>query len=130
MASEYGCDTQDGNLATISVSNMQDGSVQFLCTPCAGLFGVTLIRELYPEMWTELTAPPAEPKPGRPSRKKPKPEPGEIDPNRTIAEIVEDQPRIESSEGWDMCPFCGEKIPQEAMDGHIATHSGDGPAPY
>lgn len=49
MASEYPCDNGDGNLAVVSISNMADGSIQWLCPNCMLLFFAGAVAEFRPD---------------------------------------------------------------------------------
>lgn len=130
MPSEYACDTSDGNQATISINNMQTGDVQFLCTPCAGLFGVTLVRELYPEMWTELTAPAKPAAAAKPRTKSGKVAVTPDEPGRVIATITEtgimpdpEPGEVVGSDAGDLAAAAAERLSEARPDA-------DDPAPY
>lgn len=93
MASDYSCDSEDGQQATISVGNMLNGETQFLCASCFAALGAALMRELDPDGFAAMHAPVA----AEVKSRKRKVEPVDLtepdESGRTIATITESEPR-------------------------------------
>lgn len=98
MVSTYNCDSEDGNAAVFTVSNQQTGDTLFQCALCFGLLGSALLKEMFPAVWAENIAPNPVPKKATGRKTKAADGPANIDPDRTIATIVESGPRPETGD--------------------------------
>lgn len=89
----YPCDLCQEEQAILSMNNMTDGSVQFVGVACLPLIGASLIQGLdAPVLDAVLKSVGYQPtKATRDARKEA--EAAEFDPNRVVAQVIEDQPR-------------------------------------
>lgn len=90
---DYNCDNEDGNQAIVSIQSMADGDTKFLCGVCMCIVGITLAQQNWPELLATPESETAKPARTRKAKAKPADVEPEFDPGRTIATIVEDQPR-------------------------------------
>lgn len=134
----YQCDLCQEEVARLSVSDMETGSVLFVGMGCAPMFGLTLTQGLEGEVLdAALKTIGYQPSKALRDARKAEEVP-EYDPNRSIAAVVESAPRIDtgesvspdSDESTDQpsdlstdqpAYFDGEVIVGEATDGRPIT---------
>lgn len=130
MPSVYPCDNEDGNTAAFTVSNQVTGDTLFVCPLCFSMMGTAMLKEMYPEVWAETTAPPA-PEPKARAKRGAKPATTEPDESaRTVAEIVESGPRMVDGEAVVGETMDGRPITQPTDDEPTVRPDASDPAPY
>lgn len=130
MAQTYVCDNDDGNTAAFTVSNQITGDTMFVCPLCFSMLGAAMLKELYPEVWAETTAPPA---PAPKARAKRGAKAAEVEPDesaRTVAEIVETGPREDGPAGEREFVLDSADNTLKTSAEFAADHADDDPPSY